>query len=363
MEIISWPFGWIMHFIYSVVKNYGIALIFFTLFTKIMLFPLAIKQQKNQARMQLLNPKLNKIKKKYANNKTKLNEETMNLYAEENVNPTSGCLPLLVQLPILYGLYNVITKPLTYLLRLKSDVIKDATDFLVNNKDKFDFLASKSAKIIEGRSEVYLVNAYQSNPEIFAQNNIDGLDSLKHFDYSFLGIDLGGIPSFTTILIIIPIISFIVNIILTIYTQHKTKKANAGMAQLGAGMNMFMYTMPIMSAIFTFSVPAGVGFYWILSTIFSLFQTMLLYKLYTPERVAAQIAKNPKKPAKKSFFQKALEAQQQQQGNVSNNQENDTSDVKLSNSALKDLQRQRLAEARRRMAEKYGDDYNEGADK
>ena len=105
--LLSRPLGWIINICYQLVGSYGLAIILFTLITKILLLPLAIKQQKSSAAMLRMRPKEEQIRKKYANNKDKLNEEIMKLYQEEHYNPmTSGCLPMLIQLPILYALYR-----------------------------------------------------------------------------------------------------------------------------------------------------------------------------------------------------------------------------------------------------------------
>ena len=132
-SIFGYPLGWLMWLCYKIVANYGIALIIFTLLTKLILFPLAVKQQKSSLRMARMQPKLEELQKKYGKNKEKYNEEMLKLYDEEKYNPMSGCLPLLIQFPILFGLIDVIYKPMTHILRIPSDVIKIATDIATNN--------------------------------------------------------------------------------------------------------------------------------------------------------------------------------------------------------------------------------------
>lgn len=361
MELISKPFGWLMYLCYSIVSNYGIALILFTLMTKIILFPLSVKQQKNTARMAALNPKLEKLKKKYGSNKEKYNEEMMKLYGEENVNPMSGCLPLLIQMPILFGLYYVIYQPLTYILRFGQGTIDKAIEIINDNKDAFSTILNN--KNFDNRPEIFIIDAVNKNPEKFKDLGTDFISKVNDFDFTFLGINLGDIPTLSwNILILIPILSFITNLGYTFYSQYKSKKNNPNMQQMGMGMNAVLYIMPIFSAVFTFQFPAGVGIYWIVSTLFSFLQTMLLYKLYSPARVAAMDAKKPKKQKKPGLYQRALEAQKAQQNgstNVETSSYFEESDEKLSKSAVKDLQRQKLNDARRRMAEKYGDLYEE----
>ena len=95
-QIIAWPFGKLMWLCWLVLKNYGIALFVFTLLIKLILLPSSIKQQKSMARTAKVNPELERIRKKYANNKEKLNEATMELYNRENINPMGSCLPMVL---------------------------------------------------------------------------------------------------------------------------------------------------------------------------------------------------------------------------------------------------------------------------
>ena len=127
-EIIGWPLGWVMWLGYQIFRNYGVALIFFTFVSKALMFPMTLKQQKSSVKMALIKPKLDNIQKKYANNKEKLNEEMMKLYQDEGYNPMSGCLPLFIQFPILFGLINVVYNPLTHIIRLSKEVIEQGLE-------------------------------------------------------------------------------------------------------------------------------------------------------------------------------------------------------------------------------------------
>ena len=134
-KFIEIPLGGILYFCYMFFKNYGLALILFTLIIKILLLPLAVKQQKNTAHMASVSPKLEKIKKKYGNDKQKYQEEQMKIYSEEGVNPMASCLPLLIQMPILFGLIYVVYAPLTYILRFSESTINAAKQVLFDNPD------------------------------------------------------------------------------------------------------------------------------------------------------------------------------------------------------------------------------------
>lgn len=114
MGYISQILGSLLYWVYSIVQNYGVALILFTILTKILLLPLNMKQTESTKKMNEINPKMKAIQEKYKNDKEKMNQKLMELYKEEKYNPASGCLPLLIQMPIIIALFNVIREPLKY---------------------------------------------------------------------------------------------------------------------------------------------------------------------------------------------------------------------------------------------------------
>ena len=103
--------GWVLAWIYDLVGNYGLSIILLTILIKVVLLPLGVKQIKSMQAMQSIQPKVKELQKKYKGNKTKVQEETMKLYKEAGVNPLGGCLPLLLQFPILIAMYAVIRAP------------------------------------------------------------------------------------------------------------------------------------------------------------------------------------------------------------------------------------------------------------
>ena len=138
-ELIGVPLGYLMSLIYNIVPNYAIAIILFTLVTKLLLFPFNYKTQKNAARMQLLQPKLNKLQKSFANNPTRLQEEQNKLYQEEGVNPMGSCLPAFIQMFLLFGVIDVVYKPIKHVLRLSKSVrmaaVEKASELAMQFKD------------------------------------------------------------------------------------------------------------------------------------------------------------------------------------------------------------------------------------
>src|SRR5919109_4705043 len=106
--------GWLLAWIYDVVGNFGIAIIILTILFRIVLLPLGIKQIKAMQATQALQPKIKEIQKKYKGNRQKIQEQQMKLYQEYGVNPLGGCLPVLLQFPILIAMYSVIRAPIPY---------------------------------------------------------------------------------------------------------------------------------------------------------------------------------------------------------------------------------------------------------
>ena len=185
-------------------------------------------------------------------------------------------------------------------------------------------------------------------------------EDLERVDYTFFGIPLSEMPSWSSLYVLIPISSFLFQLILTFISQRYQKKNNPAAASTGMGMNLMLYIMPLFSFYIAFRFPVGLGLYWTLSSFYSLIQTVVLNKIYTPEKVEAMAEKDAKK---KGFYQKALEMQQQQAGVSSSEKPVDDEefdeDRKLTKSERKQAELKRLQEARKRMAEKYGDEYSE----
>lgn len=354
--IFGYPLGWVMWLFYQVVQNYGVAILLFTLFTRVLLYPLGVKQQKSSARMAIFQPKIAALQKKYKNNKQKLQEETMKLYEEEGYNPMSGCFPLLIQLPILFGLINVIYNPLTHMLRLSNELIAKATE-IAQGLDGF----------VQTTSQISVINAVKADPSAFSSLGSDFVNAVQNFDLSFLGFNLGAVAPFAwDWLIIIPILSGITSILATMILMKFNYNNHVQGAQQMNGMTKGMlFIMPLFSLFFAFQVPVGVVIYWIMSNIFMGLQSFILYKIYTPEKMEELLEKDKKKKKKKktSRYQQALKAAQQQ-GKAPMLAEDENGMVTYKGKVIskKEADRLRLAEARRRDAEKYGEEYKEVTD-
>ena len=115
MGIIAKPIGYLLMWIYQLVGNYGIALIILTVIVKLVLYPLYAKQIKSTANMSEMSEKSQEIQRRYANDREKQNEEMQKLYSESGFNPLSGCLPMLIQFPIIMGLFTLLRNPMKYM--------------------------------------------------------------------------------------------------------------------------------------------------------------------------------------------------------------------------------------------------------
>lgn len=433
-RLVAAPLGWLLKLIYTLINSFGFSLILFTIIVRAIMLPLNIKQQKSSARQALLSPKIKQLQKKYANNREKLSEEQMRLYAEEGVNPMGSCWINLIPMLVLFSFIRLVYMPLTYVSNVDKDTLKNAESMVYNmyvaseeaqanqktiqqlinelpsgqkleevfsdektypKTSKID--SEKLAQMCNGFRICPDVDKFLTNENYISKNNIrtasygqelviltiiqhdDGkyrklfeylvgnefTDKVYNFNYSIAGVSLGRIPTFKSWICVFPILSFVFQILVTVVSQHYTKKNNPEAADMMKSMNIMLYGMPLFSLWFTFKYPIGLGLYWVVSALFSLFQTIFLNKVYTPEKVQALIAKEDKtrkKSGKKNMFEKALELQEQQNGTTKKSSipKEDYDDEKpKSRSKQKNQATARLNEARKREAAKYGEDYNE----
>lgn len=303
--LITRPLGWIIEMIYSLVANYGLAIIIFTVLVKLILLPLNIKSQKAMRKQQKIQPILQELQKKYANDQDKLNREMMKLYKENNVSMTGGCLPMLIQMPILIGLYQVIQKPLSYLVGVDW-MAQDVIDKVYMLRDAM----SASIGNLATQTEEMLARTYQIQLSQWA-GIVNGPSDPWVLNFNFLGLDLANTPSAALnylmrldfsnpgviALLIIPVLAVVSQLLTTKLTQvqsgqnNKNDSASSTANQMSKSM---MIMMPIMTGVFTFTLPSGIGVYWIVSSLVQLIQQLALNKYFdskgeeviirTPER-------------------------------------------------------------------------------
>lgn len=274
-DIINVPLGYLFKGIYFLVNNYGVTIILFTIAIKLLLLPLNIKQQRSMKKMAALQPKLLKIQEKYSQDKEKQSQETMKLYQEAGVNPMGGCLPMLLQFPILIALYNIIRKPLSYVMMLSKDAVATVAERLsMNVKDvNFEIDAAKR-----------LGDSFDNVKDIISKDNL--------INFDFLGFDLSQIPKLDFIsqhweYALIPLLAggttYLVSVI-----SNKISGTNRNSDAAGS-MKMMNVIFPVMTAWFAITLPAGLGLYWTVSNLFQIAQLFLLNKMLKVDTSFAEI--------------------------------------------------------------------------
>lgn len=280
--LIAQPLGFIFYYIYLFVGNYGVTIILFTILTRLALMPLAYKQQismqKNAETQKKIKPLLEAAQKKYKNDKQKYNEEVMNIYKDHDVNPAGGCLVLLLQLPIMWGLYQIIGNPLTYIMRLSTEVIEQLRTAMVTICGSLNVTLDEN---LIKTSQAYLSQLIATVSKVDYNSLVPYLgEGYKAIDMNFLGLNLAQNPSFTSITIIIPILSVITSFLSSKLTTSLTTP-DPQAAQMNKTM---LYIMPAFSGYFCLSLPTGLGIYWILSNLIQFAQQYVFMKFLSPKK-------------------------------------------------------------------------------
>lgn len=290
-DIINIPLGYVIKFCYILVPNYAIALLLFAILMKVVLFPLGIKQQKNMVKQASLRPREMAIRKRYAGRddkvtQQKMNEEIMKFYQEENFNPAGGCLPLLIELPIILSLYNIITNPLKYICNLSADVINNLMD-----KAKVVMNLTEKDALTQIHLIGYIKNDYSSYSDILPESfKVSEFPDFSLFN-GFL--DLSEIPSFKDFswLLIIPVITFAAVFISMKITRKMSYQPDQS-GDAAKSMKIMDYTMPLFSVWISFTVPAVIGLYWIYQNILTCARQFVLSKMYPIPRYTDEDYKN-----------------------------------------------------------------------
>ncbi len=290
-DALAVPFGYVLHLFYILFDNYLVSLFVLTLVVKLLMLPSSISQQKGSAKQTRLQPKINRIRQKYSNGgqptremQMKIQEETQALYQREGFSPMSGgCAPLLIQFPIMIGLYGVVYTPLSKVLRISTDLINKAAEILKVT----DPTAAKGGM---NRIEIQLLSklSAENMPEVLAPYTEDIL-KLKDQFMLFGKLDLTQIPNWKepSILWLIPGLVLILGLVTSLIMFQRQKQTNPEMAK-NPSMGCMTFMSPLMSVWFTFLFPAGVGVYWIMSSFFQLIQTLLLNYTHNPQKVIAR---------------------------------------------------------------------------
>lgn len=280
------PFGWLLHWIFEFLGSYGWSLIVFTVLVRLLMFPLSISQQNGSAKQARLQPKIAKIRQRYAGNQVKMNEEMQKLYDRENYSmmSISGCLPLLIQFPIIIGLFGVIYRPLTYVLQIPAESVTALTNAAQGIMEAAGTWTSRSVSFIE-------VSVLSMKDQVIAASGVsqEVANTIQNFDFNFLGFPLGEVPDFKNFsyLWIMPLCSFLSSLLTGVYTFLRQRKLNPEMAK-NPMMGCMSFFMPLFSLYLSFQFPVGISIYWTMSNLIAFAQMLLLNHTHAPEKVIAR---------------------------------------------------------------------------
>ena len=269
--------GKIMQFCYNIFNNYGIAIILFTLFSKIVLLPISIWIQKNSIKMVRMQPEINRIKTNYFGDKDRIAEEQTKLYKKEKYNAFASLFPLFIQILLLLALVKIINQPLTYILDVDKEITNNMVNVALQNNEQLDKESSAlELAVVKDIHNDVNVDKYK---EIASEEDIQ---KIKDLNLSFCGFDLGMIATVEKgIAIWIPIIAGLSALILCI-GQNKMNVLQAeqsiynkyGMMILSVGLSLYLGAF----------VPAGVALYWTFSNLFAVLQQWLLNIFINPKK-------------------------------------------------------------------------------
>jgi len=266
-QIIMTPFSFLLKFFCEAFNSYGIALIIFTIIVKIILFPMTLKGKRSMIKMNLISGELQAIKARCGNNTEKYNREVQEFYAKNDVSPFSGCGWSFVPLFILMPLYAIIRRPFKYLMGLTDA----ATEAVAAALGMTDFA-------IGGNQELILASLLNEG-NLAAASAAAQSDNLFIINFDFFGIDLAATPvwkiwetdlSWAAIgLFLLPLISAVLSFV---SSRVSTKLGQMGRTDnpdpaVANSNRTMMITMPILSAVIGFSMPAGMCVYWIANSV------------------------------------------------------------------------------------------------
>lgn len=277
--------GYILWGAFYILKDFGLSIIVFTLIVKLILFPFSVKQQKSMAGTARLSKKQKELQEKYANNRQKLQEETSKLYEKEGVKPMGGCLTTLLPMLVIFGIFYAVAYPLTNTLHLNSADVNSALSYI-------NTIPGYSASVNPTYQEISLLKIF---PNIMNTEAIQGIfnsteiSTIEMFLGGFkpFGVDLLAIPNEFGLFswyTLFPVLCFASNV----GSQLVMTKINKNqMAQQQGCMKVMLFGLPLFSAYIAFNVPAAVAYYWIISAVISLVQSIVLGKIFSPAQLTA----------------------------------------------------------------------------
>lgn len=279
-------FGYILEWIYLLVKNYGLEIIIFSVLVKIVMLPISIRQQKTMKKNEKIQKELKILQIKHKGNPERLNQETMELYKRENVNPFGGCFTIIIQFILLISMFYLVKSPLTYMQKIDNNVIENE---IVEIKK-----VNGEESISQGYPEMSVIKYLKQNNDT---------ENQMYINMDFLGLDLSKVPQENFgdwkvfVIPVLYVISSILSIKLTTNMTNKKKEKNEEKAllteenkaemdqeEMAAQMNKSMsLMMPILSVSVSLIAPLGLALYWLINNIIMMIERLMLNKLFSKE--------------------------------------------------------------------------------
>lgn len=337
--------GWLMNGVYYLmaqvgIENVGLSIIIFTIVIYLLLFPLTYNQQKSTKLMQKMQPELNAINKKYQGKKDQasmmaMQEETQALYSKYGVSMMGSCGNMLVQMPLLFALYRVFINVPAYVSGVKNNFMPLVDGIVATNgyQDKMETLVSNLRIMTQPAADFTQTGEALSNSivDVLYKMNSTGWDSLREafpalndtisstYDTvshvnNFCGMNISDTPwqimkmsfanhsyLFVIIALLVPVISYLSQVInmKMIPQQNTSASGNEQSDAMAQQMKMMNKTMPLFSFVMCFTVPVGLGIYWIAGAVVRIVQQYLLNKHFEKVSLEDIIKKNQEKAKKK----------------------------------------------------------------
>ena len=263
-NIINIPFAYVLRFISDICGgNFAAAVFIFTVFINLIFIPLTIKSQKSSVQQM-------RIKLKYS-------MEMQELYQKEGVSMGGGCLPMIFRLIVMMSIYWLIMAPLTYLMDVDANTIKEAAAAL----------KELGVNVVEGRSELQIIGAVNQGKIAFPEI----ANAIKEIDFNFFGIDLTATPKFSIDIFaafnrtwIMPLLAFAAQMLSSVMSSIMQKKQNPEAPSM---MGMLLM-MPLVSLFIGFGFPCGVTFYWACSSLIGGIIQILVQQFYGPHKLLSK---------------------------------------------------------------------------
>ena len=334
--ILSGPLGYVMEWIYKLLPSYGWDIILFTLLINIVKIPLQTSQQKSMAKMSAFQPMIAEIQTKYKDKPEKQQEELMKLQQDFGYKPTAGCLPMLLNFLVMFGVIGVVYNPLERIFHISAAALASAGEALTTLGIAFNPITRDTniiAQVVAGNSAVL---------GCFSAEQITTITEFSQH-MNFLGIDLTRIPQIGLSLdLVLPLLSVVTMFLST----HISMKASG--QQMQGSMKVTMYLMPLMYLFFCFTYPLAFSLYYVISNIVMTVQTQVMRKIYDPEKmrkeVEAQIEEK-KKQQKRGVKSTTVKVTDPKTGKVTEK-----------NLSASEMNKCRLEYARKLDAERYKDE-------